>query len=237
MLFRFCYAFLLNNQTKLIPQKHFTFIQDRTSKFGTFAKAIKLPIVNPIIKEIFQDDSISPEESDLLFGMLKKSMLKKGDFLLQVNEEIDEIFYVHTGCLRNYFIDVEGKEHTLQFAVKGWWISDYIALYGKEKIPSVSYIECIKDACIYSLQKSDFDNICRDFPKVALFNIRKMEMAFASFQNRILENLNLPAKQRYLNFIAAYPDIANDVKNYHIASYLGITTESLSRIRKEIASL
>jgi len=63
-----------------------------------------------------------------------------------------------------------------------------------------------------------------------------MELAFASFQNRILENLTLSAKQRYLNFVAAYPTIASEVKNYHIASYLGIATESLSRIRKELSS-
>ena len=62
-----------------------------------------------------------------------------------------------------------------------------------------------------------------------------MELAFASFQNRILENLTLSAKQRYLNFVAAYPSIESEVKNYHIASYLGIATESLSRIRKELS--
>lgn len=131
---------------------------------------------------------------------------------------------------------MDGKEHILQFAVKGWWISDYIALYGRKKLASVSYIECIKDATIYSITKSDFDKICREIPNVVYFHIRKMELAFASFQNRILENLTLSAKDRYINFVNTYPDIANDVKNYHIASYLGITTESLSRIRKGIAT-
>lgn len=192
--------------------------------------------MNSIIKEILHGDSFTEEESNVLFSKLKKSSLAKGEFLLKVDEEVDEMFYVHTGCLRSYIIDLEGKEYTLQFAVKGWWISDYIALYGRKKVPSVSFIECIKEATIYSIQKSAFDKICKDIPKIGLFHIRKMELAFARFQNRILENLNLAAKDRYINFINAYPSIANDVKNYHIASYLGITTESLSRIRKEIAS-
>ncbi len=192
--------------------------------------------LDAILNEIFPNNTLTKEESDLLISKLQESRLKKGEFLLKADDAVNHLFYVHIGCLRSYIIGLDGKEHTLQFAVKDWWISDYIALYGKEKINAVSYIECIKDATLYSVSKSDFDALCRDVPKVAHFNTKKMELAFASFQNRILENLTLSAKQRYINFITAYPTIANDVKNYHIASYLGITTESLSRIRKDIAT-
>lgn len=192
--------------------------------------------MNSIIKEIFQGDTISEAESDLVFNKLKRRDLNKGEYLLKADEEVENLFYVHTGCLRTYFIDLDGKEHILQFAVKGWWISDYIALFGRKKIKSVSYIECIKESTLYSISKQEFDLLCRDIPKVAQFHIRKLELAFASFHNRILENLTLSAKQRYINFVAAYPNIANEVKNYHIASYLGVTTESLSRIRKDISS-
>lgn len=192
--------------------------------------------MNPIIVEIFQGNLLTDQEADYIYSKLKHSSLAKGDFLLKAEDKVDELFYVHTGCLRSYISDLDGKEHILQFAVKGWWISDYIALYGRKKTNAVSYIECIKEANIYSISKSDFDQICREIPKAAFFHFRKMELAFASFQNRILENLTLTAKERYINFVTAYPIIAQDVKNYHIASYLGITTESLSRIRKEIAS-
>lgn len=198
--------------------------------------AQKIHKVIPIIQEIFEGNSFSQEESNLLYSKLKQSSLNKGDFLLQAGDQVDDLFYVHRGCLRSYFIDFDGKEHILQFAVDGWWISDYIALFGKKKLASLSYIECIKDSILYSISKQEFDSLCQAIPMVGHFHVRKMEMAFASFQNRILENLTLSAKERYLNFVTAYPTIANDVKNYHIASYLGITTESLSRIRKEIAS-
>jgi len=192
--------------------------------------------VNAIIKEIFQDNICTDAESDLFCSKLKENRIKRGDFLLQPNEDVNDLYFVHSGCLRTYLIDIEGKEHTLQFAVKGWWISDYIALYGRGKNISVSYVECIKDATLYKISKSDFDSLCKNNANVAHLHIIKMELAFASFQHRILENLTLPAKERYLNFVSTYPQIANDVKNYHIASYLGITTESLSRIRKEISS-
>jgi len=177
----------------------------------------------------------SEEESHFLFDQLKKRMLKKGEFLLKADEEVYDIHYIHKGCLRTYFIDLTGKEHTLQFAIKGWWISDYIALYGKGKNKSVSYIECIKESTLYKISKKDFDNLCLEMPKVNNFHIRNLESAFASFQKRILENLTLSAKERYINFVNSYPNIEQSVKNYHIASYLGVTTESLSRIRKEIA--
>ena len=189
-----------------------------------------------IITEIFNDEVISQKDTHLLVEKLKKSSIKRGEYLLKANDEVNDIFYVHSGCLRSFIIGKDGKEHILQFAVNGWWISDYISLYGKIKTSSVSYIECIKDATIYRISKKDFDDICNQLPWVGRFYIRKMELAFASFQNRILESLTLSAKQRYLNFINTYPSISNDVKNYHIASFLGITTESLSRIRKEISS-
>jgi len=192
--------------------------------------------MNPIIQEIFHGTPVTKEQSDLLYSKLKPATFKKGEFVLQDGDEVKDIFYVHTGCLRSYLLDKDGKEHTLQFAVKGWWISDYIALYGKKKSPAVSFIECITDASIYSISKSDFDQFIREDPEFSHFHIRKMELAFASFQNRILENLTLSAKQRYLNFVAAYSNIASEVKNYHIASYLGIATESLSRIRRELSN-
>ncbi len=192
--------------------------------------------MSSIIAEIFTKLDFSDAELVVLESKLKRVTLQKGEFLLQADVHVDQLYYVHTGCLRSYFSDASGKEHILQFAVKGWWISDYIALFGSDSSKAVSYIECIQDAILYSISKHDFDRLCQDMPKIAYFHIRKMEGAFASFQNRILENLTLTAKERYLNFIDAYPSIESSVKNYHIASYLGITTESLSRIRKEISS-
>lgn len=189
-----------------------------------------------IILEIFRDIEFTPKEIQYLSRKLKKTKLKKKEFLLRAGVEVNDIHYIHSGCLRTYFIDFSGKEHTLQFAIKGWWISDYIALFGKEKTKSVSYIECIKEATLFKISKKDFDKICDEIPKVNRFHIKNLESAFAAFQKRILENLTLSAKERYINFVNAYPNIEQSVKNYHIASFLGITTESLSRIRKEIAN-
>ncbi|BDS11549.1 Crp/Fnr family transcriptional regulator [Aureispira anguillae] len=189
-----------------------------------------------IILEIFRDTTLTENEITYLSGKLEKITLKRKEFLLQEGETVHSINYIHSGCLRSYFIDSYGKEHTLQFAIKDWWISDYIALFGQEKNTAVSYIECIKDATLFKISKRDFDNLCIEIPQISHLYIKKLESAFAAFQKRILQNLTLPAKERYTNFVNTYPNIEQNVKNYHIASFLGITTESLSRIRKEIAN-
>ena len=192
--------------------------------------------MEPIIQEIFKDSAFAKNEIQHILSKVQKVRLKKREFLLKAGEEVNAIHYIHNGCLRTYFIDAAGKEHTLQFAIKGWWISDYIALYGRDNIKSVSYIECIKEATLIKISKKDFDTLCHEIPAISRFYIRKLESAFATFQKRILENLTLSAKERYINFVNTYPNIEQNVKNYHIASFLGITTESLSRIRKEIAN-
>jgi CRP-like cAMP-binding protein len=192
--------------------------------------------LQPPIQEIFKNLPFTESETTTIANTLEKVTLKKKDFLLKAAQEVNHMYYVQSGCLRTYFIDPAGKEHTLQFAIKGWWTSDYIALFGKGKLKSISYIECIRDATVFKVSKKDFDAICREMPKVSRFHIENLEGAFAAFHRRILENLTLSAKERYVRFVSTYPDIEQEVKNYHVASFLGITTESLSRIRKELAS-
>jgi len=95
-------------------------------------------------------------------------------------------------------------------------------------------IECIQDAILFKISKEDMELLYLKIPKLESFFRKKMERAFASFQKRIISNLAQSASERYLSFVNFYPNIEQNVKNYHIASYLGITTQSLSRIRKEL---
>ena len=188
------------------------------------------------MNDIFRGLAFTEDERNRIAGSLQKLRLERKEYLIKPGEIVQNFYYIQSGCLRTYLIDPTGKEHTLQFAVRGWWTSDYIALFGKVNTKSVAYIECIQDAALYKVAKSDFDDLCRKIPKVGRLHVQNLESAFAAFQRRILENLMLPAKARYVAFVQAYPNIEQSVKNYHIASYLGITTESLSRIRREISA-
>ena len=189
-----------------------------------------MEVKKSIALEIFKDISFSKKEIDFINSKFKKMQLKKGETLLTPDTFANNQYYVFSGCLRSYFVNTAGKYHTNQFAIKDLWISDYTAFFTSEK--AIMNIECLQDATVYKLSRKDMNHLCEQMPKVEIFFRKKMEKAFASFQKRILEYLSQPAKERYLKFITSYPEIVKSIKNYHIASYLGITTESLSRIRK-----
>lgn len=185
------------------------------------------------IVEMFKGFSITQEDFRTIENKFQHLKLHKGDILLHENDIVYNNYYVLEGCLRAYFIDDSGKEHTLQFAVKDWWISDYTAFFSTGK--AIMSIECIVDASLYKISKNDLEYLYLEVPQIETYFRKKLEKAFTSFQKRILGNLSQSAKERYTTFIATYPNIEQSIKNYHIASYLGITTESLSRIRKDIA--
>lgn len=182
---------------------------------------------------MFEPLTFSFEEELMLSTKFNQLELKKGDFLLKNGENVTNQYYVESGCLRTYFIDDSGKEHTLQFAIHDWWISDYTAFFSAGK--AILNIEVLQDSVLYRVSKEDMDVVFTDIKGLETFFRKKMERAFAGFQKRILANLSQSATERYLDFITNYPNIEQQVKNYHIASYLGITTESLSRIRKELS--
>ena len=186
-----------------------------------------------ITLEIFKSLSFSQKERLLVESKFKKLTLKKGAMLLHAGKRVDHQYFISSGCLRTYFIDNSGKEHTIQFAIKDWWISDYTAFF--TRATAIMTIDCIQDAMVYEISKEAMETLYLEIPQLETFFRKKMEGAFGGFQKRLIGSLSQSAKERYISFIQAYPNIEQSVKNYHIASYLGITTETLSRIRKEIA--
>ncbi len=183
--------------------------------------------------EIFKGAGLSEQELDHIRANFKEVAYPKGGVILDMGDTVKYQYYVQSGCLRAFFIDKKGREHTLQFAVKDWWISDYTAYFtGGTAIMS---IECIQDAVLYRTSRTSMESLFQEIPRLETFFRRKLERAFASFQKRILSNLANSAQERYLAFLKDYPQVEKYVKNYHIASYLGVTTETLSRVRNEIA--
>ena len=187
---------------------------------------------NSFVHQIFKNVSFTEAEVQLIEKNFEKIHLKKGSILLKADEKVTHQYFVVKGCLRTFFSDAKGKEHTVQFAIKDWWISDFTAVFTESK--AIMNIECIHDATLYKIARKDINILFEKIKPLDTFFRIKLEKAYANFQKRILESLSLPAKQRYISFIQKYPNIEQSVKNYHIASYLGITTESLSRIRKTL---
>jgi len=155
----------------------------------------------------------------------------KGHKLIGPHDHVKHQYFVIEGCLRSYLIDDLGKEHTIQFAVENWWVSDYTSYY--KEIPSIFNIECLENCTLMKISKSQLIELFGSLPNLERYFRKQLENAFVAFQTRILSSLNMSAEKRYSTFINTYPDIEQRVKNYQIASYLGITAESLSRIRKQ----
>ena len=185
------------------------------------------------IQQIFKDVDFTVPQIEIAAQKFEELFPKKGDVLLTPGELVPHQYFVSEGCLRTYYISDTGKEYTLQFAVSDWWISDYTAFFTGEK--SMFYIDCVKDAVVYKISKDSMEQLYSQVPQIESFFRIKMERFFGSYQKRILSDLALTAEEKYLRFLKSYPDIEKHIKNYHLASYLGITTESLSRVRHELA--
>ncbi|MGB3605639.1 Crp/Fnr family transcriptional regulator [Psychroserpens sp.] len=188
---------------------------------------------NSKIKDVFQDLKFSEEDIKIIESLMHKMTFKKGVHIIKAGDLVSNMYFIYEGCLRTYYLDTSGKEHTIQFGIKDWWITDYTAFFLDSK--AILNLEVLKDAIVYRLSKTDRELLYAKVPKIESFIRKKLERAYANFQKRILTNLSQTAAEGYLKFINEYPNIEKMVKNYHIASYLGITTQSLSRIRKDLS--
>ncbi|WP_294286159.1 Crp/Fnr family transcriptional regulator [uncultured Chryseobacterium sp.] len=159
--------------------------------------------------------------------------IQKNQFLLQYGEICRYIYFVEKGLLKMYSIDKNGKEHIIQFAPESWLISDRSSLYFNEK--SVYYIEAVEDSEILMLPPDFINKLTEGFPISLEQSDILLQKHIKSLQDRINSLLAETAEERYMKFIKMYPDLLLRVPQWMIASYLGITPESLSRVRKELA--
>lgn len=176
---------------------------------------------------------LNEEEKSVVEGVFKERKIKRRQFILQEGDISRYNSFVVEGCFRMYLVDEKGKEHNLQFAVENWWIGD-IGSFHSEK-PSKLYIEALEDSIILQIKKGDQLKLFVDYPKFNRIFRVFTENALVSAQRRILQNISSSAEERYLDFLNRYPSFFNRISNVQIASYLGVTPEFLSTIRKKIA--
>src|SRR5690554_601929 len=177
---------------------------------------------------------IHPKALSQLFNQCQRKSYKKGDFLVFAGDLCKNIFFVEKGLLRQYSIDEKGKEHVLQFAPEGWLVNDRESLYYNK--PSKYNIEALENTEVFILDKKIIEKLEEELPEFTTFNNELLNNHIRHLQNRINLLLSATAEERYLTFIKMYPDILLRVPQWMVASYLGIAPESLSRVRKELAT-
>lgn len=189
----------------------------------------KLNLINFLSKNLdFNEDKIS-----LLLEDCQVKNLKKHEFLLQESEFCQFTFFVEKGLLRQYSIDEKGKEHTILFAPENWFVSDRESVYFNQ--PSSYFIQAQEESDVVMIDNNFFEMLSEKIPEFTSFNNKLLHNHIRHLQNRINMLLSATAEDRYLQFIEMYPDILLRVPQIMVASYLGITPESLSRVRKELA--
>jgi CRP-like cAMP-binding protein len=186
----------------------------------------------PLIEYFNQLLPLDEEEQSIVEQVFKERRIKKRQFILQEGDVSKFNTFVLEGCFKMYMVDINGKEHNLQFAIENWWIGD-IGSFHSEK-PSKLYIEALENSIILQIKKEDQLKLFVDYPKFNRIFRVFTENALISTQQRVLQNISSTAEERYLDFLERYPYFLNRISNVQIASYLGVTPEFLSTIRKRL---
>ncbi len=176
---------------------------------------------------------LNEEEKSIVENVFKERTIKRRQFILQEGDVCKHNTFVVEGCFKMYMVDENGKEHNLQFAVENWWIGDIGSFHSEA--PSRLYIEALENSIILQAKKEDQLKLFVEYPKFNRIFRVLAENAMVSLQNRILQNISSTAEERYLSFLEKRPQLFNRISNVQIASYLGVTPEFLSTIRKKIA--
>lgn len=176
---------------------------------------------------------LNVEETKLLEPRATFRHIKRRQMILQEGFVCKHYTFVVEGCFKMYGIDDKGYEHNIQFAAEGDWIADIGSFHSQK--PSRLFIEAIEPSEIIQIQQQDLYFLYINIPKLDRIFKVIIENKFVELQNRVLQTFSSTAEQRYLSFLEQYPQLSNRLPNTQIASYLGITPEFLSKIRKDLS--
>ena len=171
--------------------------------------------------------SLTEEEFQYVLSHFTLKKFKKHQFLIQENESVPNDFFVLKGCLKAYHLNSNGKENIIQFALQDWWITDYQS-YFNETLASIN-LDCIENSEVLCLSLTNREKLCNEMHKMERFFRKKSNAGYVALQQRILSMLNENPKERYLKLLHQYPILFQKVPKTLIASYLGVSRETLSR--------
>ncbi len=172
-------------------------------------------------------------EFPLCTALMVPKRIRKDAYLVQEGEHARYLAFVTKGCLRAYTIDRKGQEHIVQFSPEGGWITDlYSFLTGKD---ATYFIDALEESDVLLIDAASYEKLCTTVPLFERYFRILLQNNYIATHRRLVASVSMSAEERYLQMLEEFPSLVQRVALRHIASYLGITPEALSRIRNRIA--
>jgi CRP/FNR family transcriptional regulator, anaerobic regulatory protein len=185
-----------------------------------------------ILQNIAKHVSLTSEEETLFLSKTETKFVKAKTILLSSGDIAKHTYFVNSGIIRSFNINDNIIEHVLHFACEGWWIGDMYSYISQK--PGNLFIEVLEDAEIVSISKENHQQLYHEIPKLERFFRILAENSLVSHQERLMDNLSLTAEERFEKFCLKYPTLIQKVPQKQIASYIGVTPEFFSKLRKRL---
>jgi len=179
-------------------------------------------------QHIEQIISLTDDEYTEILSYFKPKTYKKHQFIVQQEEPVSQEYFILKGLVKSYITGDDGKEHIIQFAMENWWVTDYQAYVNKE--PATYNIDCVEATELLSITSEQKTLLCQRFHKMEHFFRVKATSGYIALQKRILSFMHQDTEQRYRQLFEQYPTLFQRVPKAMIASYLGVSRETLSRL-------
>jgi CRP-like cAMP-binding protein len=184
-----------------------------------------------LLKTIRHYIPLSPDDEAIVRSLFRETILEKGQYLLEVGNICKNIFFIEKGLVR-YYCDVHGEEKTSYFNKEGEFVCDYTSFLPQK--PSATNIQALEQCTVYAISHANIQLFYEKIRHGERFGRLALEEVFMNVIGQVSSLYNDPPEFRYKLFLSRYPDIAQRIPQYHIASYVGIKPQSLSRIRKRM---
>jgi CRP-like cAMP-binding protein len=188
-------------------------------------------MLNALVSSLNKYVTLTQEEVNVIASLFSFRNFRKRQYILQESEINRHETFIVKGATRMFEVDEQGQEHIVQFGLEDWWVGDLYSFL--TETPSKYNIDCLEDIEVFQITKPNLDALYVKVPKMERHFRIIIQNAFIASTNRVASSLVKSATDRYQEFIIQYPQIEQRVPNHQIASYLGITPQSLSRIRSQ----
>lgn len=187
-----------------------------------------------LFQNMMRHIALTDAEKKLVQQHFLPRTLRKRQYLLQAGDIARYENFVVKGLFRAFTTDADGHEHVVMFAMEDWWVADLLSFL--TQTPATQHIEALEDSTVLQIEKGELENLYLAVPTLNRFFRILLQNAFVAGQQRILASISQTAEEQYLAFIQKYPSLEQRIPQNQIASYLGITPETISRIRKQQVS-